>query len=222
MLIKKKTGEIRLCIDFRNLNKASLKDNYTLPKMDHILQRVVGSKRISLLDGFSGYNQVLVLPNDQHKTAFPTPWGTLMYVKIPFGLINAGATFQRAMDIAFSEDIGYFIVIYLDDIIVYSKTDEEHLVHLRKVFEKCRKYGLSLNPKKTLFVLQKGKLLGRIISEEGIKIDPKRIEGILQISHPRNIKELQSFIGKINFLRRFIPNLAELLRNITNMLKREI
>ena len=134
--IRKKTGEIRLCIDFRNLNRASLKDNYPLPKMEHILQRVVGSKRISLLDGFSGYNQLLVLPEDQLKTTFTTPWGTFMYIKMPFGLMNAGATFQRAMDIAFSEEIGYFIVIYLDEITIYSKTDEEHLKHLRKVFEK--------------------------------------------------------------------------------------
>ena len=144
-----------------------------------------------------------------------------MYVKIPFGLMNAGTTFQRAMDIAFSEELGYFIIIYLDDVTMFSKTDEEHLEHLRKVFKKCRKFGISLNPKKTLFGLQEGKILGHIISKEGIKIDPKRIEAILQISHPRNIKELQSFIGKINFLRSFIPNLAELLRNITNMLKKE-
>ena len=90
---RKKTGEIQLCIDFQNLNKASLKDNYPLPKMDHLLQRVVGSSRISSLDGFSGYNQVLVHPNDQEKTAFTTPWGTFMYVKMPFGLMNAIATF---------------------------------------------------------------------------------------------------------------------------------
>ena len=113
-------------------------------------------------------------------------------------------------------------MIYLDEITVYSKIDEEHLKQLRKFFEKCRKYGLSLNPKNTLFGLQEGKLLGHIIFEKWIKIDPKRVEGILKISHPRNIKELQSFIGKINFLRRFIPNLAELLRNITNMLKKEV
>ena len=144
-----------------------------------------------------------------------------MYLKMPFGLMNVGATFQRSMDISFSEEIFYFIVIYLDDITVYSRKNEEHIIHFRKVFEKCRKLGLSLNPKKTLFGLQEGKLLGHIISEEGIRIDPKRIDGILQISHPRNIKELQSFIGKINFLRRFIPNLAELLRNITKMLKKE-
>ena len=111
-----------------------------------------------------------------------------MYVKMPFGLMNARATLQRAMEIAFSKEIGRFIVIYLDDIKVYSKSDEEHLKHLRKVLEKCRRFGLYLNPKKTVFGLQEGKLLGHIISKEGIKIDPNRVEGILQISQPRNIK----------------------------------
>jgi ribonuclease HI len=218
---RKKTGEIRLCIDFRNLNKVSLKDNYPLPKMDHILQKVVGSSRISLLDGFSGYNQVLVHPEDQEKTTFTTPWGTFMYVKMPFGLMNVGATFQREMDIAFVDELGRFIVIYLDDVTVYSQSDEEHLQHLRRVFEKCRKFRISLNPKKSLFGLEEGKLLGHIISKDGIKIDPSRIESIQKVEHPRNLKELQSFIGKINFLRRFIPNLAELLMNITNMLKKD-
>ena len=113
-------------------------------------------------------------------------------------------------------------MIHLDDITFYSKTDEENLFHLRKFFEKCRKYGLSLNPKKTLFGLKEGKVLCHIIYDEGIKIDPKRIEGIFQINHPRSIKELQYFIGKINFLRRYIPNIVELLRNITNMLKKEV
>ena len=99
--------------------------------------------------------------------------------------MNAGATFQMEMDIDFSEDIGYFIVIYLDDITVYSKTDEEHLVHLRKVFEKCRKYGLSLNPKNSLFAMEEGKLLGHIISKDGIRIDPERVQAIQQIDLPR-------------------------------------
>jgi hypothetical protein len=150
---KKKTGEIRLCIDFKNLNKVSLKDNYPLPKMDHILQKLVGASRISLLDGFSCYNQVLFHPDDQKKTTFTTAWGTFMYVKMPFDLMNVGATFQREMDISFVDERGWFIVIYLDDVTVYSKYDEEHLQHLRRVFEKCRKFGISLNPKKTLFSL---------------------------------------------------------------------
>jgi hypothetical protein len=95
-LVRKKNGEIRLCVDFRNLNKSSLKDNYPLPKMDHILQRVVGANRISMIDGFSGYNQIAVHEEDIEKTAFTTPWGTFMYDKIPFGLMNAGATFPKS------------------------------------------------------------------------------------------------------------------------------
>jgi hypothetical protein len=125
------------------------------------------------------------------------------------------------MNIAFVDELDRFIVVYLDDVIVYSQSDDEHLKHLRRVFEKCRKFGISLNPRKSLFGLEEGKLLGHIISKDGIKIDPSRIEAIQKLEHPRNIKELQSFIGKINFLRRFIPNLAELLRNITNMLKKD-
>jgi hypothetical protein len=144
-----------------------------------------------------------------------------MYVKMPFGLMNVGATFQRAMDITFVEELGIFIFICLDDVTVYSQSNDEHLRHLRQVFEKCRKFGISLHPKKRLSGLEEGKLLGHIISKYGIKIDPSRIESIQKLEHPRNIKELQSFIGKINFLRRFIPNLAELLRNITNMLKKD-
>ena len=218
---RKKTGEIRLCVDLRNLNQVSLKDNYPLPKMDHILQRVVGASRISLLDGFSGFNQILVHPDDQDKTTFTTPWGTFKYVKIPFGLKNAGPTFQRAMDIAFAKEIHDFLVIYLDDLTPFSKSDQEHLKHLRQIFLTCRKYGISLNPKKSLFGLEEGNLLGHIISKDGIRIDPDRIQAILQMPHPRNIKELQAFLGKINFLRRFIPNLAELIRLLNNMLKRD-
>ena len=118
--VRKKNGEFRLCIDFRNLNKVSLKDNYPLPKMEHILQKVVGSERISTMDGFFGHNKVKVFPEDQEKTAFTTPWGTFMYENMPFSLMNAGATFQRAMDIAFVGEKEKFVVIYLDDITIFS------------------------------------------------------------------------------------------------------
>ena len=134
MHVRKNNGEVRLCIDFRNLNKVSLKDNYPLPKMEHILQKVVGSERISTMDGFSGYNQIKVLPEDKEKIAFITPWGTFMYAKMPFGLMNAGATFQRAMDIAFAEENDKFVVVYMVDITVYSGSDREHIKHLEKVF----------------------------------------------------------------------------------------
>lgn len=135
--------------------------------------------------------------------------------------MNAGDTFQRDMDIDFSKEIHDFLVIYLYDLKIFSKTDNEHLDYLRRVFILCRKFGISFHPKKTLFGLEEGKLLGHIISKEGIRIDPTRIEAILNISHPRNIKELQAFLGNINFLRRFISNLAELIRELNNMLKKD-
>ena len=218
---RKKSREIRLCVDLRNLNEVSLKDHYPFPKMDHILQRVVGSPRISLLDGFSGFNQILVHLDDQDKTAFTTPWGTFKYVKMPFRLKNAGATFQRAMDMVFAKEIHDFLVVYLDDLTPFSKSDQGHLKHLRQIFLICRKYDISLNPTKSLFGLEEGKLLGHIISKDGIRIDPDKIQAILQVPYPRNIKELQAFLGKINFLRRFIPNLAEQIRLLNNMLKKD-
>eukprot|EP00253_Pinus_taeda_P024129 PITA_24129 len=125
------------------------------------------------------------------------------------------------MDIAFAKEIHDFLVVYLDDLTPFSKSDQEHLKHLRKIFMTCRKYGISLNPKRSLFSLEEGKLLGHIISKDGIRTDPERIQAILQIPYPRNIKELQAFLGKINFLRRFIPNLAELIRLLSNMLKKD-
>jgi hypothetical protein len=188
VLVRKKSGEIRLCVDFRNLNRSSKKDNYPLPKMEHILQRVIGASRISMIDGFSSYNHISVLLEDREKTTFTTPWGTFMYAKIPFGLMNVGATFQRAMDIAFIREKDKFVAIYLDDITVFSKTDKEHHQHLRKVFLKCRRFGLSLNPKKLLFAMQEGKLMGHIVSVEGVKIDPIRVQAIQSLSLPRSRK----------------------------------
>jgi hypothetical protein len=218
--VRKKNGEIRLCVEFRNLNKSSLKDNYPLPKMDHMLEKVAGATRMSMVDGFSGYNQIVVCESDKEKTTFTTPWGTFMYDKMPFGLMNAGATFQRAMDIAFVGERDKFLVIYLDDLTVFSKSDEDHIIHLKQTFEKCHKYGLSLNPKKSHFAMQEGKLLGHIVSLDGIRIDPKRVEALETLAIPRNVKEIQSFLGKINFLRRFVPNFAEIVKLITDMLRK--
>lgn len=133
---------------------------------------------MSLLDGYFGYNQILVHEYDRDKIAFTTLWGTFHYAKMPFGLKNAGATFQRAMDMAFANKKDVFFVIYLDDLTVFSKIDEEPLYHLKVVFKKCRKYGISLNPKKILFAMSEGKLLGHIIPKDGIRVDPARVEAI--------------------------------------------
>ena len=134
--VRKKSGDIRICIDFRNLNRASLKDNYPVLAMEQILQSVSGSAMLSLLDGFPEYNQVLVAKEDRLKTTFRTKWGTYAYDKMPFELINVGAIFHWAMDIAFRGLINKSVVVYLDDITVYSKT-RDHMPHLKAIFERC-------------------------------------------------------------------------------------
>lgn len=196
-----------------------MKDNYPLPKMDYILQKVVGSVRMSMMDGFFGYNQVTVHPDDQKKTAFTTSWGTFIYAYMPFSLINARAAFQRDMDINFVGKQDKFVVVYLDDITIFTKTDEEHILHLKLTFDKCRRYGLSLNPKKYQFALSEGKLLGHILVQ-GVKIDPKQVKSISHIPLPKNKKEVQAFFGRINFLRRFIPNYVEIVKGIIDMIKK--
>jgi hypothetical protein len=140
---------------------------------------------------------------------------------MPFRSMNTWETFQRAMDIEFIGEKDKFVVIYLDDIIVYYQSNKEQCDHLRKVFLKCRKFGLSLNPKKSLFSMKEGKLLGHTVSAEGVRIDSSRVEAIQTLSLPRSKKEVQSFLGKINFLRRFVSNFAELVKYITTMLRKD-
>eukprot|EP00253_Pinus_taeda_P007508 PITA_07508 len=166
--VRKKNGDIRIFIDFRNLNKASQKDNFPLPTMEQILHSLAGSELMSFLDGFSGYNQVLVHPDDRLKTTFRTKWGTYAYQKMPFGLVNVGATFQREMDTTFKGLINKTIVVYLDDITVFSKKRSNHLRDLNQIFECCRRYGISLNPKKSFFALDQGNLLGFIVSKDAV------------------------------------------------------
>jgi len=185
VVVRKKSGEIWLCVNFRNLNRCSKKDNYPLAKMEHLLQKVSKTRVMSFLDGFSGYNQVVVHPEDQENTTFTTTWG-----------------------------------IYLDDITIYSNSHQDHLQHLKKVFLKCRKFGILVNPKKSQFALEEGKLLGHIVSAAGVKIDLERVKAIQTLSIPRSKKDIQSFLGKINFIRRFIPNLVELVKHITSMLNK--
>jgi hypothetical protein len=131
--IRKKTGQIRLCVDFCALNRASIKYHFPLPNMEIILQQVARSQMMSLLDGFSGYNQIKVKREDKYKTTFVTHWGTFFYECMPFGLSNAGATFQRDMKIDFDDLIGKIIQIYIDDLTVYSRNRSDHFGHLKRV-----------------------------------------------------------------------------------------
>jgi hypothetical protein len=157
--VNKKQGTIRICIDYRDINRACPKDNYPTPYIDQIIDDCAGSEMFSFMDGFSGYNQINILPADQPKTAFICPWGTFAYCKLPFGLKNAGATFQRAMSYAF-HDIKHIVQPYLDDLPAHSLHRADHLVHLRAIFMRCRHYRIRLNPTQMCLLYRSGSIAG--------------------------------------------------------------
>lgn len=167
---------------------------------------------MSFLDGYSGYNQVLVNHEDRMKKEFTTKWGTYAYHRISFGLISVRATFQRAMDTTFKDLIGKCIIIYMDDLTIFSKVGGDHLDHLRKALERCQRYGISLNPKKCVFRVAEGKFLSHVIFERGIFIDPDRVEAQLKLQMPGSKKQMRSFFRKINFVRKVITEFTEIVK----------
>jgi len=175
---------------------------------------------MSLLDGFSGYNQIKVKREDKYTATFITRWGTFSYERVPFGLSNASATFQRAMQIDFDDLIRKIIQIYLDDLTVNSKNRSDHFGHLKKVLMRCKKFGISLNPYKSIVSVTKGKLLGHIVFDSGISIDPKRIVYILSLPAPTSKKEVPTFMGIINFFCRFVPDFVVMVKPIQSILKK--
>jgi hypothetical protein len=176
---------------------------------------------MSLLDNFYGYNQIKVKMIDKYKTTFITRWGTFSYEHMPFGSSNAGATFQRSMQIDFDDLIGKIIQIYLDDLTMYSKNPSDHFGHLKRVIMQCRKSGISLNPSKSIFGVTKGKLLGHIVFDLGIRIYPERIVAILNLPTPTSKKEVQDFMGVINFVCRFVLDFSIMVKPIHNLLKQD-
>ncbi|KAK8562410.1 hypothetical protein V6N12_010491 [Hibiscus sabdariffa] len=164
-----------MCVDYRDLNKSSPKDNFPLPHINTLVDNTAGHSWFSFMDGFSGYNQIRMHPEDMEKTTFITMWGTFCYKVMHFGLKNSGATYQRAMMTLFHDMMHKEIEVYVDDMIAKSQTEEEHVQNLRKLFLRLRKYRLRLNPVKCTFVITSGKLLGFIVSRKGIEIDPDKV-----------------------------------------------
>jgi hypothetical protein len=181
--IDKKQGTIRVCTEFRDLNNAYPKDNFPMPFIDQIIDNCADHEALSFMDGFSGYNQIQIHPTDQYKTAFITLWGTFAYRVMPFGLKNAGATFQWAMTYIF-HDLANIILAYLDDLTARSKKRTQHLDDLRIIFQRCRLYNICLNPLKCVFCVTTGCLLGFIVSQSSITVDPLKVQAITKIPPP--------------------------------------
>ena len=213
----KKNGKFRVCIDFRDLNKATPKDEYPMPIADQLVDAASGHKIISFMDGNAGYNQIFMAEEDIHKTAFRCPGaiGLFEWVVMTFGLKSAGATYQRAMNYIIHDLIGLLVEVYIDDVVFKSKQVEDHIADLRKVFERTRKYGLKMNPTKCAFGVSVGQFLCFLVHERGIEVPQRSINAIKKIQPPEDKTQLQSLIGKINFVRRFISNLSGRLEPFT-------
>ena len=172
--VPKKDSKVRVCVDFR-LNKASPKNDFPLLHIDMLVDSTTGHSMLSFMDGFSGYNKILMAPEDMEKTSFITEWGAYYYQVMPFRLKNTGATYQRAATTLFHNMMHRDIEVYVDDMIVKSREMVDHLAALQRFFERIRQFRLRLNPKKCTFGVTSGKLLGHIVCEHGIKVDPEKI-----------------------------------------------
>nr|KYP43933.1 Transposon Ty3-I Gag-Pol polyprotein [Cajanus cajan] len=211
VMVKKASRKWRMCIDYTNLNKACPKDAYPLPHIDALVDGTAGHQRLSFLDAYSGYNQIPMYPPDEEKTAFITDSANYCYKVMPFGLRNAGATYQRLMDKIFRRQIGTCMEVYVDDMVIKSTSPNDHLRDLTTIFDEVRRHHMQLNPAKCTFGVAGGKFLGFMLSKRGIEANPDKCQAIIDMRSPRNVKEVQRLAGCIASLARFLPCMAERL-----------
>ncbi|MCO5604577.1 hypothetical protein L7F22_058745 [Adiantum nelumboides] len=220
LLVQKKDGSYRMCIDYRALNKQMINNRFPVPRIEDIFDRLQGSTYYSRIDLKSGYHQVRIVREDIHKTAFRTQFGLYEYVVMPFGLTNAPATFNRLMEKIFRKHSAY-TGIFFDDIIVHSQTLEEHKKHLQSVFDELQANMLFVNGKKSEFLMKEIKYLGHIISKEGIRMDPEKLRVIDKWPEPCNVHELRSFLGMCSYYRRFIRDFSRIARPLYDLTKKK-
>nr|AFU25705.1 gag-pol precursor [Castanea mollissima] len=218
VVVKKKNGKWRVCVDFTDLNKACPKDPFPIPRIDQLVDATVRHPRMSFLDAFQNYHQIPMSLNDQEKTAFRTPNGNYHYRVMPFGLKNAGSTYQRMVTRMFDSQLGRTMEAYIDDMVIKSKKVGDHLKDLHETFSVLRKHKLRLNASKCSFGVDSGKFLGYMITHRGIEFNPDQIKAILELHPPRNPKEVQKLAGMFAVLNRFISRSADRCRPFYRLL----
>ena len=210
----------RVVIDYRKLNEKTIGDAYPLPNITEILDQLGSAKYFSIFDLASGFHQIKMAPDDAHKTAFSTPYGHYQFTRMPFGLKNAPATFQRLMNSVLSGLQGTELFVYLDDIVIYSRSLREHEIKLTRLMKRLREAKLMLQPDKCEFLRHEVIYLGHIIDEHGVKPDPKNIEAVENFPRPKTPKNIKQFLGLIGYYRRFIPEFSRKSKPLTNLLKK--
>jgi len=221
VLVRKKNGKWRMCVDYTDLNRACPKDPFGLPRIDQVVDSTAGCELLCFLDAYSGYHQVSLKESDCIKTSFITPFGAFCYISMPFGLKNAGATYQRAMQQCLREQIGRNVEAYVDDIVIKSRVKEDLIADLSETFTSLRSFGWRLNPEKCVFGVPSGKLLGFIVSQRGIEANPEKLKDILKMPSPTTLKGVQKLAGCLAALSRFVSRLGEKAMPFYKLLKKQ-
>jgi hypothetical protein len=221
LFVKKKDQSLRLCVDYRPLNAVTVKNKYPLPRIDILFDQLAGAKVFSKVDLRSGYHQIKIRLKDVPKTAFSTRYGLYEYLVMSFRLTNAPAHFMYLINFVFMPELDKFVVVFIDDILIYSKSEEEHAQHLRIILQRHQDHQLYAKFSKCAFWLREVPFLGYIISAEGIAVDPSKVQEVIKWKSPKSITQIRSFLGLAGYYYRFIPNISKIAKPMTQLLEKE-
>jgi hypothetical protein len=222
LFVEKKDGTKRMCIDYRALNEVTVKNKYPLPRIEDLFDQLRGASVYSKIDLRSGYHQLRIQPSDIPKTTFITKYGLYEFMVMSFGLTNAPAYFMYLMNIVFMDYLDKFVVVFIDDILIYSQNEQEHEEHLRKVLQRLRDCQLYAKLSKFEFWISEVLFLGHITNRDGLAVDPKKVAAILDSKSPKDIRGIKSFIGMVGYYRRFIEGFSKIARPITALLAKKV
>jgi hypothetical protein len=222
LFVEKKDGTKRMCIDYRALNEVTIKNKYRLPRIEGLFDQLRGASVFSKIDLRSGYHQLRIRPADIPKTTFITKYGLYEFMVMSFGLTNVPAYFMYLMNSVFMDYLDKFIVVFIDDILVYSQNEQEHEEHLRKVLQRLRDCQLYAKISKCEFWISEVLFLGHIINRDGLAVDPKKVAAILDWKASKDVRGIKSFIGMADYYRRFIEGFSKIARPMTALLAKKV